>query len=314
LTVDGLTTYYGTLRGRVRAVESVSFSLERGEVLGLVGESGCGKTTVGISLMRLFPKNVVKSEGLILLDGMDISRLSESDFRREIRWRRISMVFQGAMNALNPVLKVGFQVAEPLTMKENMDKKQALKRVRELFTMVGLPPEYSERYPHELSGGMKQRTVIAMAITLKPDIIILDEPTSALDVSIQAQVMNLFKKLKREQRLSMIFITHDIALASDLCDKIAVMYAGEIVELGTAEAVLLSPKHPYTQKLLAATPRLREESKLEYIQGAPPDLVSPPAGCRFHPRCPFAFEKCIKVTPSLLETDAGHSARCWLYA
>ncbi|MCD6094939.1 MAG: ABC transporter ATP-binding protein [Thermoprotei archaeon] len=313
LEVSNLRLYYRTIRGLVHAVDGVSFDLDKGETLGLVGESGCGKSSTALALMRLLPKNVAVFKGKIILDSEDITSLSEEEFRARIRWKKISMVFQGAMNSLNPVLKVGFQVAEPMIIHLNMDKDEALKRARELFKMVGLSPDFVNRYPHELSGGMKQRVVIAMALALNPELIILDEPTSALDVSIQAQIMNLLKRLKKKLGISMIFITHDIALASDLCDRIAVMYAGNIVELGTAEQVLLDPKHPYAQKLIASVPRLREDRVPEFIPGAPPDLVNPPSGCRFHPRCPYATERCKKEEPPLISLEDGRIVKCWLY-
>ncbi len=313
LDIVNLRLYYKTLRGTVRAVERVSYRVEPGEALGIVGESGCGKTSMANAIMRTLPSNVEVYDGHVIVDGHDVVRMSEEEVRRKIRWRKVSMVFQGAMNALNPVIRVGLQVAEPLIIHEGMDKREALEIAREKLKLVGLPPEVSDRYPHELSGGMKQRVVIAMALVMNPKLVILDEPTSALDVSIQAQIMNLLKKLKREMGLSMIFITHDIALASDLSDRIAVMYAGQVVEIGSAEQVLLEPKHPYTQKLLAATPRLRADITPEFIPGAPPDLASPPQGCRFHPRCPYVMDRCRREEPPDFEVDGGRYVKCWLY-
>jgi peptide/nickel transport system ATP-binding protein len=312
LEVDGLKLYFKTLRGDVRAVDDVSFKLDRGRTLGIVGESGCGKSSTANAIVRNLPRNVSRYEGRILLEDMDLMLLNEAEFRSKIRWRRISMVFQGAMNSLNPVLKVGFQVAEPLIIHKGLSREEALKNVEELFRLVGLSPDIANRYPHELSGGMKQRAIIAMALTLNPDIIILDEPTSALDVSIQAQIMNLLKSLKRKLGISMIFITHDIALASDICDEFGVMYAGEIVELGSAEQVLLSPKHPYTQKLLNSIPRLRSDRIPEFIPGSPPDLVNPPPGCRFHPRCQYVMDKCSTENPPKTLMNNGF-VKCWLY-
>jgi oligopeptide/dipeptide ABC transporter ATP-binding protein len=313
LEVRDLRLYYKTLRGVVRAVDGVSFTIDEGEALGLVGESGCGKTSVGISILRLLPKNVHTLDGAIMLNGTDLLKLDEEEVRRQVRWRQVSMVFQGAMNALNPVIRVGHQVAEPLLLLAGQDKVVARRRVEELFERIGLPREVYDRYPHELSGGMKQRVVIAMALVLNPSLVILDEPTSALDVSVQAQIMNLLKRLKRELDISMIFVTHDITLASDLCDRMAVMYAGHLMEIGSAEEVLLKPKHPYTQKLLAATPRLRGESNPEFIPGAPPDLVAPPSGCRFHPRCHRVFEDCSRLVPPDVEVAPGHLVKCLLY-
>lgn len=313
LKIENLKLFYQTLRGIVRAVDNVSLQLEHGEALGVVGESGCGKTSLANAIMKTLPNNVATYEGKILLDGVNIVELSEEEVRRNIRWKKISIVFQGAMNVLNPVIRVGSQIAEPLIVHLEMKKDEAYNIAREKMKLVGLHEELFDRYPHELSGGMKQRVVIAMALVMNPKIIILDEPTSALDVSIQAQIMNLLKRLKRELNLSMIFITHDIALASDISDRIAVMYAGQIVEMGSAEQVLLSPKHPYTQKLLKATPRLKGEEKPEFIPGTPPDLVNPPSGCRFHPRCPYVMEICRIREPLNFELESGWRTMCWLY-
>jgi peptide/nickel transport system ATP-binding protein len=314
LEVEDLKLYYKTLRGPVKAVDSVKFYLEKGETLGLVGESGCGKSSTAIAIMRILPRNIDLYEGKIRFNGLDLIKLDEDRFRKEIRWRKISMVFQGGMNSLNPVLRAGFQVAEPLILHQCMDKTEALKKAKEMLRLVGLSSEFAERYPHELSGGMKQRVVIAMALVLNPEIVILDEPTSALDVSIQAQIMNLLKRLKKELGISMIFITHDIALASDICDRIGVMYAGQIVELGPSENVLLNPKHPYTQKLVASVPLLRGGKIPEFIPGAPPDLVNPFRGCRFYPRCQFGKAEFEEREPPLVEVGKGHFVKCWLYS
>src|SRR5688572_30676828 len=251
LQVRDLHLHYRSAGRIVRAVDGVSFTIaRRGEAVGVVGESGSGKTSLAVALMRLLPKSTARFDGSIVLNGQELTALSDEEYRRQIRWRRIAMVFQGAMNVLNPVIKVGQQVAEPLLLEDRMDKKAAHKRVEELLERVGLSASIFSRYPHELSGGQKQRVVIATALVLNPDLLILDEPTSALDVSIQAQIMNLLKDLKEDPGISMIFITHDIGLASDLCDKIAVAYAGEHVEFGSSERVLLRPQHPYTQLLL----------------------------------------------------------------
>ena len=312
LEVRDLHMHYATQGDEVRAVDGISFRLEEGQALGIVGESGSGKTSLSLALMRLLPRNATGYRGEVTLAGENIMELRDEEFRRAVRWKRMSMVFQGAMSSLNPVLKVGHQVAEPLLVENHGNKKQAQERVLQLFDLVRLPQEVVNRYPHELSGGMKQRVMIAMSLVLSPSLVILDEPTSALDVSIQAQMMNLLKDLKRDLGISFIFITHDIALASDLCDRIAVMYAGEIVELGSAEDVLGSPQHPYTQRLLESIPRLRSKEPPRFIAGAPPDLTSPPPGCRFHPRCPYAFEPCDRESPPALNAGEGHEARCWL--
>ena len=314
LEVDDLRLHYAGERGEVRAVDGVSFSVKPGETLAIVGESGSGKTSLALALLRLLPRNTALYNGTVTLAGEPLMDLDDGQFRERVRWRQISMVFQGATESMNPVFKVGHQVAEPLTARGGVAKQQAYAVARDYLELVKLPPETFDRYPHELSGGMKQRAVIATALVMEPSLIILDEPTSALDVGIQAQIMNLFKRLKHDLRLASLFITHDIALASDLADRIAVMYAGEIVEIGSSEDVLTAPAHPYTQKLLAAIPRLRSDNPLEFIAGAPPDLTDPPAGCRFHPRCPFAFDRCREASPPPLPTSTGNAtARCWLF-
>jgi len=313
LDVRDLHLYYHGEGRIVRAVDGVSFTIEhKGEAIAVVGESGSGKTSLATALMRLLPKSVARFDGSIRLDGRELTTIPEDEFRRQIRWQRIAMVFQGAMNVLNPVLRVGDQIAEPLRLDDRMDKRAARKRVEELLERVGLSANMYGRYPHELSGGQKQRVVIATALVLNPDLLILDEPTSALDVSIQAQIMNLLKDLKKDPGISMIFITHDIGLASDLADKIAVAYAGEHVEFGSAERVLLQPQHPYTKLLLASLPRLHETEKPRPMPGEPADLTAPPPGCRFHPRCPWRFAPCDHVhPPDIPQPDGGH-AMCWL--
>ncbi len=313
LEIDNLHLHYSAGEHVVRAVDGVSFTIpERGVAVGVVGESGSGKTSLATALMRLLPKNVARFDGTIRLNGQDIMALSAEDYRRQVRWQKIAMVFQGAMSILNPVLKVGVQVAEPLLLDKRMEKKAAYAKVEGLLERVGLPSGIFNRYPHELSGGQKQRVVIAMALVLDPDLLILDEPTSALDVSIQAQIMNLLKDLKEDPGISMIFITHDIGLASDLCDLIAVAYAGEHLEFGPAERVLVEPEHPYTQLLLASLPRLHSVERPKPMPGSPPDLTNVPPGCRFHPRCPYCFEACMsELPPEIPLPDGGHS-RCWL--
>ncbi len=319
LEVRDLHVYYYTLRGIVRAVEGVSFTLEKGEVLGVAGESGCGKSTLGYSIMRLVPPPGRIVRGSILIEGEDITRMSEAELRRRIRWQKVSMIFQGAANALNPVYTVGFQIAEPLMLHKGMSKKEALERARELLKMVGLPPSYADMYPHQLSGGQKQRVVIAMALALNPPIVIADEPTTALDVVVQAQILNLLKKLKKELGMSMIFISHDLSVIAEMADKVAIMYAGQVVEYGPADRIFTNPYHPYTRALLEAIPRLHgPKQKLRYIPGSPPDLRNPPPGCRFEPRCsaknPKIAERCRREPPPLVEVEKGHYVRCWLYA
>ena len=312
LEVKNLKLYYQSTRGTVKAVDGISLDLAKSEALGIVGESGSGKTSLSLALMRVLPSNIDTNEGKVILDGKDITQLSEEEFRKEIRWNAISMVFQGAMNSLNPVLKVGHQIAEPMLLEKTVNKKEAYKKSEDLLEMVGLPKEIFNRYAHELSGGMKQRVMIASALILNPKLVILDEPTSALDVSIQAQIMNLLKRFKKELDISMIFITHDIALSSDLCDKLAVLYAGEIIEKGTAEQMFGKPKHPYTQLLLASIPGLKQDASPKFIPGAPPDLTSSPTGCRFHARCPYRFDPCDKKPPPAFKIEKDHLSRCWL--
>ena len=312
LDVRDLKLYYSAEGGgQVHAVDGVTFSMNEGEVLGVVGESGCGKTSLGLAIARVIPGSTAVYAGAINLEGEELMNLPEDDFRRRIRWKKVALVFQGAQNSLNPVLKVGFQIAEPMLVN-GATKGEAEKRARELLTRVGLPEETYRRYPHQLSGGMKQRVAIAMALVLNPRLLILDEPTSALDVSVQAQLMNLLKNLKRELSLSAILITHDIAVASDICDRFAVLYAGQVVESGGADDLLLRPGHPYTQRLLASIPSLKGNVVPEFIPGAPPDLVEPRPGCRFRPRCPRAFEPC-GTDPPVFQISDDHDCRCWLY-
>ncbi|NJE08224.1 ABC transporter ATP-binding protein [Thermococcus sp. M39] len=313
LEVKDLKMYYFTSRGVVKAVDSVSFELKKGEVLGLAGESGCGKSSLGFTLMGMPtpPGKIVG--GSVKIDGREIVGLPEDVLRREIRWQKISMIFQGAMNALNPVYTIGYQMIEPLIYHKGMDKEEALDRAMRYLELVGLSPEIVYRYPHELSGGMKQRVVIATALILEPEVVIADEPTTALDVVVQAQIINLMKKLKKELGLSMIFITHDLSILAEISDRVAIMYAGKIIEIGDSQKIYYEPAHPYTQKLLAAIPRLHEDvDKLEFIPGQPPNLIKPPSGCRFHPRCPYAMQVCREQEPELKEIDKDHYAACWL--
>lgn len=314
LRIEGLKTYFYTTAGVVRAVDNISFTLNKGEVLGLAGESGCGKSTTAFSIIRLVPPPGRIAGGKILFEGQDILRMSNEDFRKKIRWKKISMVFQGAMNAFNPVFTVGDQIAEVLMLHKGLTKKEAIEEVKKLLEMVGIDPRRYRSYPHELSGGMKQRAMIAMALALNPPLVIADEPTTALDVVVQAQIMNLLKRLQRRYKMSVILITHDLSLIAEIADKVAIMYAGKIVEFGTAEQVYLNPQHPYTKGLLASIPRIRGEiRKLEWIPGVPPDLVRPPPGCRFHPRCKYKFEPCDKEEPPMIEVEKGHYVACWLY-
>lgn len=315
LEVKNLRLYYHTNKGAVKALDDVSFDLYKGETLGLVGESGCGKTTTGVALLRMpSPPGRIEEGSKIIVDGRDIMPLSDKQIRKDVRWEEVAMVFQGAMNCLTPVYTIGRQMMETLQEHRDMEKKQAEELIKEYLGLVGLPPEVMGRYPHELSGGMKQRIVIATALFLKPKLVILDEPTTALDVIVQAQIINLLKKLKKTFDLSFIFITHDLSLEAEVSDRICVMYAGKIAELGTNEQIYgkQGPMHPYTEKLLAATPLLKKKvDSLSFIPGAPPDLIDPPKGCRFHPRCHKVMDKCKLEEPPLIEIESGHMVACW---
>jgi peptide/nickel transport system ATP-binding protein len=312
LKLENFSVSYKTQKGSLEAVRNVSFELKEGETLAIVGESGCGKSSLARGILRLFPRNLEKTSGKIYLDGEDILSLKEDNFRKNILWSKISMVFQGAMNSLNPVLKVVYQVAEPLIVHMGMDKDSAFKRAKEMLSLVGISESFAERYPFELSGGMKQRVVIAMALVTHPKVVILDEPTSALDVITQANILNLLKVLKKELNLTYIFITHDIATTSELADKVAVMYAGEIVELSPSENFYNSPAHGYTMMLLNSVPTLKTTKKLKSIPGSPPSLISPPKGCRFHPRCQYVMDICREKEPPMFKKGEEHFAKCYI--
>jgi peptide/nickel transport system ATP-binding protein len=314
LEVQDLELHYFTRKGVVRAVDKLSFFLRKGETLGVVGESGCGKTTMGTALLNMPtpPGRIIA--GRILLDGQDILKLSENELRRRVRWETIAMVFQGAMNCLTPVYTIEKQMRETLQQHRTMEKAEAKERMKNYLNLVGLSDDVLRRYPHELSGGMKQRVVIATALFLEPKVIICDEPTTALDVVVQAQIINLLKDLKEQVGVSFIFITHDLSIEAEVSDRILVMYAGRIAELGTNAQIYgpQGPAHPYTQRLLGATPRLHEEvEELAFIPGTPPDLVAPPEGCRFHPRCPVVLERCAHDDVSLREIEPDHMVACW---
>ena len=314
LEVKNLKLYYETTKGTVRGLDGVTFDLNAGETLGVVGESGCGKTTLGTALLNMPTPPGRIAGGQILLDGKDILTLSEQEFRKKIRWERIAMVFQGAMNCLTPVYSIRELMLETIQYHAEMDEQAAMERIKKYINLVGLSDDALRRYPHELSGGMKQRVVIATALFLEPEIVICDEPTTALDVVVQAQIINLLKELKRGLKLSFVFITHDLATEAEVSDRIMVMYGGKVAEIGTNEQIygVKGPMHPYTQMLLAATPRLHQKvSKLAFIPGVPPDLLDPPEGCRFHPRCPKATAKCRADEPLMRTVEPGHQVACW---
>jgi len=315
LQLEGVTTHYRTLRGWVRAAENVSFEVGKGEALGLVGESGCGKTTVALSILKILPAGAKIRKGRILFDGTDLVPLNNSEMRK-VRWKGVSIVFQGAMNAMNPVFKVGDQIIEAIKLHEpDVTKADAYKRTEALLEMVGVDASRVNNYPHEFSGGMRQRALIAMALACNPKLLIADEPGTALDVIVQSQVLQLMKSLKEKLGLSMVMISHDLSIVAEVCEKIAIMYAGNIVEYGDVESVFKEPLHPYTQGLLGAFPSIKgEKKKLISIPGQPPDLLHPPTGCRFHPRCPYAMDICKKEVPVLQKQGSGeHKVACYLY-
>jgi oligopeptide/dipeptide ABC transporter ATP-binding protein len=319
LEVKGLKTYFYTEDGIVRAVDGVSFEVYPGEVLGLVGESGCGKSVTSLSIMRLISKPGRIDEGEILLDGSDLLKLPEEEMIK-VRGNRISMIFQQPQTALNPVFKVGDQLAEVLDVHQDLGREAGWKRAVALLKMVGVPDptRRAEAYPHELSGGMAQRVMIAMALACIPELLIADEPTTALDVTIQAQILDLLRDLRREMGTSVILITHDLGVVAEMAERVAVMYAGEIVEQTDVNSLFDQPLHPYTQGLIGSIPVLGEiKEKLDVIPGSVPNLVNLPPGCRFAPRCQARFKYsctiCAEVKPELVEVKQGHYVRCWLY-
>ncbi len=313
LNVEELKLHFRTRKGPVQAVDGVTFSLERGPAMVVVGESGCGKSTLARAVLRLLPRNVHAYTGRVFLNGTDVMKLGEERFRKQVRWVQMSLVAQAAMNSLNPVVRVGDQVAEPLLVHRKVaNKREAMGRAREAFRMVGVSTDFLERYPFELSGGMRQRAVLAMALIANPDLVFLDEPTSALDVLTQTNIMNVLKGIKRDLGMTFILITHDIATSSELADRAAVMYGGQLIELSDAAEFFTEPLHPYAQKLMASVPTLREDKALDFIPGQPPSLLNPPTGCRFAERCPSRFEKCVEEPP-FKELSGARWVKCWLH-
>jgi len=319
LEVKNLKTYFYTEDGVVHAVDGVDFHVNPGEVLGIVGESGCGKSVTSLSIMRLIgiPGKIV--EGQILFDGKDLVQASEEDMM-QVRGNRISMIFQQPQSALNPVFKAGDQISEVLNIHQDFGKEAGKKRAIELLKLVGIPEPESraESFPHELSGGMAQRVMIAMALACVPDLLIADEPTTALDVTIQAQILDLMRDMKSQLGSAMILITHDLGVIAEMANRVAVMYAGEIVEQSPVAALFDTPLHPYTQGLIGSIPVLGEiRERLEVIPGSVPNLVDLPTGCRFAPRCKARVEHnlaiCTDNRPELIEVSEGHKVRCWLY-
>jgi peptide/nickel transport system ATP-binding protein len=311
LEVRNLSVNYLADEGTaLHALEDVSFSLQQGRSLGFVGESGCGKTTAMLGVLRLLPAEGRIVSGEVLYEGVDLLRLSERQMRK-YRWGKISIVFQGAMNALNPVRRVGDQIQEVIMLHESMDRTAARKRVRELLEMVGITPEMASQYPHQYSGGMRQRAMIAMALACSPNILIADEPTTALDVMIQAQILDLLQHLQKELELSIILVTHDLGVVAELCDDVLVMYAGKTVEYAGVDTIYNEALHPYAQRLLEAFPDVDEPaSTLASIPGYPPPLDALPEGCRFEPRCHRKSDACAVESPLLVTVNSGHYVAC----
>ncbi len=311
LQVSDLSLRYHTRHGDVRAVDDVSFDLLPGQVMGLVGESGSGKTSVAISLIRLLPDNARISAGRVLLDGHDLLAMSHEEVR-SYRWHRISMIFQAAMNSLDPVYRVGDQIMEAIeTHDPGLTRREAEERIIGLFELVGLDPQLARRYPHEYSGGMRQRAVIAMSLACQPDVVIADEPTTALDVIVQDRILRRLKEIQGDLNMSIVYITHDLAVVAEVTDRIGVMYAGKLVEMGDTADVFSSPIHPYTSALLSVFPSIRgPKHELVTLPGEPPNLIDPPAGCRFHPRCPYATDACRADEPPVVDRGS-HWASCW---
>jgi peptide/nickel transport system ATP-binding protein len=312
LQIENLVLHFKTQHGDVQAVDGVNFELGSNRAVVILGESGCGKSSLAKAILRLLPRNAGQYSGHVYLDGKDVMLLSEEEFRQNVRWASISMVPQAAMNALNPVMRVGDQVAEPAIVHLGVSKAEAFSLVKKMFQHVGVPEDFISRFTFELSGGMRQRVAIAMALVTSPILIILDEPTSALDVLTQANIFNVLKRLKKELGVSFILITHDIATSSELADDVAVMYAGQIVEVSDAYRFFDKPLHPYSQRLMASVPRLHGTKEPEFITGQPPSLIDLPKGCRFADRCPSRFEKCVNDPPTI-DKD-GRKVKCWLYA
>lgn len=312
LTIENLRTYFYTRGAVVKAVDGINLDIGTSEILGLVGESGSGKSVTALSIMRLVSSPGVIEDGKIIFKGTDLLELSEDEMR-EIRGDKISMIFQDPATYLNPIMKVGRQIAEPLTLHRGLNRTKAAKHVLELMDLVGIPDPKQRvgEYPHQLSGGMKQRVLIATALACQPDILLADEPTTALDVTIQAQILDLLRELQRSFGSSVVLITHDLGVIAEMCDRVVVMYAGKVIEVGETDALLTNPMHPYTAALLESLPRLGEEKdRLQVIPGSVPSAVTPPPGCRFHPRCSLAEEVCGRELPGVVQLGGGREVAC----
>ena len=313
LDIRNLVTRYLTPFGDVKAVDDVSFQMKKGVAVGLAGESGCGKTTIALSIMRILPYPGKVLGGEILFKGRDILKMSESELRK-VRWKGISTVFQGAMASLNPLFKIGRQIADPIMIHEDVKKKEAYRRASELLELVGIEPSRMKNYAWELSGGMRQRVMVAMSLACNPDILLADEPTTALDVIVAYQLMELIKDLREKLDLSMLLITHDISVIAQTCDELIIMYAGKLVEHSDVLTMFEQPLHPYTNALINAFPSIKDEKhQLRSIRGNPADLINPPKVCKFHPRCPYAQEICSREEPELEQVGNNHSVACHLW-
>ncbi len=313
LQVEDLFLHYRSSMGIVQAVDGITFDVGNKQALAIIGESGCGKSSLVRAVLRLLPRNVARYSGRVLIGGTDVMAFSDERFRRDVRWVKTSFVPQAAMNSLNPVIKIGEQVSEPLLSHGLMKKAEALEQTGEVLKHVGVPGDFFRRYPFELSGGMRQRVAIAMALVTNPPLVLLDEPTSALDVLTQANIMNTLKRIKQESDRSFVIISHDVAACSELADSVAVMYGGQMVEIATASDFFSEPLHPYSQMLMDSVPRLRQKKQPEFIPGQPVLLIEPGKGCRFGPRCPHCKSAC-EQQPPVITRDNGRKVNCWIYA
>lgn len=315
LTIKGLMTYFYTYKGVVKALEGVNLRIGGKEILGLVGETGCGKTVTGLSILRLIDSPGAIIGGEIIFKGEDLLKLSENEMSERIRGNKISMIFQEPRSSLNPTYTIGSQISEAIRLHQRVDKQEAMKRVIAMLRQTGMPdPErIAKEYPHELSGGMAQRAMIAMALSCDPELLIADEPTSSLDVTIEAQILELIKDLASKFRASVLLITHDLGIVAETCDNVAVMYAGNVIEYGDIRDIFKRHKHPYTEGLLNAVPKPQISGELYSIKGTVPNLITPPTGCRFHPRCPEARKICSERQPSEIEVEPRHWVSCFLY-
>ncbi|PHS36446.1 MAG: dipeptide/oligopeptide/nickel ABC transporter ATP-binding protein [Alkaliphilus sp.] len=314
LSINNLSIHYITEEGTVAAVQDMNLEVAEGETLGLVGETGAGKTTTALGIMRLIPEPPGKIvQGEIVFQGKNLLDMTTEQMR-EIRGNKISMIFQDPMTSLNPVIPVGEQIAEVIILHQNVNAREALERAAEMLEKVGIPPERIKEYPHQFSGGMRQRVVIAIALACNPKLLIADEPTTALDVTIQAQVLKLMNNLKKEFNTSMIMITHDLGVVAEVCDKVAIMYAGNVIEYTDKKSLFTEPRHPYTLGLFGSIPSIEDdEERLNPIKGLMPDPTNIPSGCPFHPRCPKVMEICSEKVPKDTEVSKGHFVKCLLY-